>query len=160
MSTVCAEVFNDNNYGKTYKAAQELADDMNIVLAEPKFHSDTRFANNANIVFKIFYTDNPVFINHYENIIKEKEDSNVQREKSKVDDAKSKLKQIKCKSFFLESAGTVDIYSNLSDLVNEQQTVNLLPYERFDLFERQMKKLHNMKESLNDQFKCGDSNCD
>ena len=69
------------------------------------------------------------------------------------------MKQIQNKTFFLLSAGIVDIYSNLSQLVKEQQKVNLLPYERFDLFEKQLQKLHNMASSLNDVSKCDPSDC-
>ena len=76
--TIFTEMFDEHNYEKAYEEAHELANDMNIVLAEPRVLSHT-FADNKEKFLKIFYTNISVFINHYENIVIGKEDSTVQK---------------------------------------------------------------------------------
>ena len=68
LSSLCSKVNNEHNFGKSYEEAYDIADDMNVKFEQPKFHSDTRFANHACNVFSSFYHDLPIFIKHYEQI--------------------------------------------------------------------------------------------
>jgi hypothetical protein len=156
LCDLCGTVNKDHNYGKSYEEALEIADDMNIKFAQPKFRSDTRFSNHEHKVLKSFYTDLPAYIKHYEQI-EETCDSNTQRDKDKRSHATSMLKKLKNKKFFLQLAGTCDIYSVMSQMSCELQTVNLLPFERYDRFLVQLNKLEKMVSTLDDHSSCGES---
>ena len=51
MFELCAKANNDHNYGKAYKEANEIADNLNIDLKDPKAQSETIFAKHAKKKF-------------------------------------------------------------------------------------------------------------
>ena len=55
-----ATAFNDHNYVKQYEELKEQAELIEIEFLEPKFHSETRFANSSEKVFKTAYRDLPL----------------------------------------------------------------------------------------------------
>ena len=60
-----ATAFKDHNYGKKYEELKDQAQLMEIELLEPKFHSETRFANSCSQVFNTGYRDLSVLIETY-----------------------------------------------------------------------------------------------
>ena len=75
MTTQISESFKDHNYGKGYEELIEACESLGIDMEDPKFHSDTRFANSCHSVYKSFYNDLPAIIHNYEQVIKKHEEA-------------------------------------------------------------------------------------
>ena len=75
---LCAACFNDFNYGKKYEQLKEIAEQIYSDFLNPKFHSQTRFANSLSNVFDTFYTDLPAIIATYRVIKEENINSHIQ----------------------------------------------------------------------------------
>ena len=51
-------------------------------------------------------------------------------------------------------AGLVDVYSTFSAIVCEVQKVNILPYQRFDIFQKYLKHFQLMLDQIHDHSLC------
>ena len=129
-----ATSFNDHNFGKQYEVLKEQAELMEIEFLDPKFHSETRFANSSEKVFKTAYIDMPAIIESYKNTRDEYVASNLQKERDKAKHASDMLKNLNNKKNILSHAGLCDIYHQFSCMVCELQEVNLLPYQRYEKY--------------------------
>ena len=154
-----ATAFKDHNYGKKYEELREIAELMGIELLDPKFHSETRFANSCSNVFKAAYRDLPALIENYKKVVDENLDSNLQEERDKAKHAADMLKKLNNKKAILKLAATCDIYAQFSQMVCELQKVNLLPIQRYSEYQRIFNKMRRMRDSLNDHSTCEPNNC-
>ena len=68
--------------------------------------------------------------------------------KANLDDARRLIKAIFCKDFALKLSGISDLYDLFGHLVNEVQTVDLLPYERYDNCMDLVMKFEVMEENM------------
>ena len=68
--------------------------------------------------------------------------------KANLDDARRLIKAIFCKDFALKLSGISDLYDLFGHLVNEVQTVDLLPYERYDNCMDLVMKFQVMEENM------------
>ena len=159
MGKDVATAFKDHNYGKKYEELKEQAELMGIELLEPKFHSDTRFANSCSNVFKAAYRDLPAIIENYKNVKEEYVGSNLQEERDKAKHASDMLKKLNNKKNILTLAGICDIYNQFSQMVCELQKVNVLPFERFAQYKRIFNTMKQMVESLGDHSLCEAEHC-
>ena len=107
---------------------------MQIELLEPKFHSETHFANSCSQVFNTGYRDLSVLIETYKKTRDENVGSNLQEERDKAKHAADMLKVLNNKKSMLQLAGTCDIYSQFSAMVCNLQKVNVLPHERYSQY--------------------------
>jgi 23S rRNA pseudoU1915 N3-methylase RlmH len=85
--------------------------------------------------------------------------SNLQMEKDKATHSSEILNKIDNKKFALSLAGLFDIYSVFSSVVCDLQTVNQLPFERYDKFQKKMKSLQEITDILHDHSKCDKERC-
>ena len=104
-----ATAFKDHNYGKKYEELKEQAELMGIEFLDPKFHSETRFANSCSNVFKSAYRDLPALIQNYKRVREENLDSNLQENRDKAKHAADMLKKLNNKKYILSLAGLCDI---------------------------------------------------
>ena len=154
-----ATAFKDHNYGKKYEELKDQAQLMEIELLEPKFHSETRFANSCSQVFNTGYRDLSVLIETYKKTRDENVGSNLQEERDKAKHAADMLKVLNNKKSMLQLAGTCDIYSQFSAMVCNLQKVNVLPHERYSQYQDRFNKMRHMMDSISDHSECASQEC-
>ena len=154
-----ATAFKDHNYGKKYEELREMAELMGLPFSEPKFHSETRFANSSSRVFDSAFKDLDALIENYKKTVDENIDSNLQESRDKANHAAEMLRKLNNKKFQLGLSALCDIYSKFSQMVCELQKVNSLPYERFENYKRVLNKIKQMLETLCDHSKCESQDC-
>ena len=158
MTSHISESFKDHNYGKGYEELIEACESLEIDLKDPKFHSDTRFANSCHSVYKSFYNDLPAIILNYEKVITEHEEALDNKLGDKAQKASRMLKKLRNKHFILSLAGLVDIYSTFSAIVCYVQKVNILPFQRYDVFQDYLKHFQTMLDQIGDHSLCKHNN--
>ena len=154
-----ATAFKDHNYGKKYEELKDQAQLMEIELLEPKFHSETRFANSCSQVFNTGYRDLSVLIETCKKTRDENVGSNLQEERDKAKHAADMLKVLNNKKSMLQLAGTCDIYSQFSAMVCNLQKVNVLPHERYSQYQDRFNKMRHMMDSISDHSECASQEC-
>ena len=154
-----ATAFKDHNYGKKYEELKDQAQLMEIELLEPKFHSETRFANSCSQVFNTGYRDLSVLIETYKKTRDENVGSNLQEERDKAKHAADMLKVLNNKKSMLQLAGICDIYSQFSAMVCNLQKVNVLPHERYSQYQDRFNKMRHMMDSISDHSECASQEC-
>ena len=65
LGQLVATAFKDHNYGKKYEELRTIAELLEIEFVEPKFHSETRFANSCSKVFDAGFKNTPALIESY-----------------------------------------------------------------------------------------------
>ena len=136
LGKLVTTAFKDHNYGKKYEELRTIAEIMEVEFVEPKFHSETRFANSCSKVFDAGFKNAPALIESYRKTKNENSDSNLQENCDKANHASNMLKQIDNKKTLLNLAGVCDIYSQFSKMVCALQEVNVLPYERHSNYQK------------------------
>ena len=121
---------------------------MEIELLEPKFHSETRFANSCSQVFNTGYKDLPVLITTYKETRDKNVGSNLQDERDKAKHAADMLKVLDNKKNIIQLGGTCDIYSHFSVMVCNLQKVNVLPHERYSQYQDRFNKMRQMMDTV------------
>ena len=154
-----ATAMNDHNYGKKFEEYKDIAETLDIEFLTPKFHSDTRFANSSEKVFKAAYKTLPALIQSYKTTRDNNVDSNLQTERDKAKHASDMLRKLNNKKFILGLAGLCDIYHQFSCMVCDLQTVNLLPHERYHKYQSAFNRIRRMNETVDDHSKCDEKNC-
>ena len=129
LGKIVATAFKDHNYGKKYEELRTMAELMEVEFVEPKFHSETRFANSCSKVFDAGFKDMPVLIENYRKTNEENVHSNLQENRDKAKHATDMLKKLDNKKNLLNLAGICDIYSQFSKMVCVLQEFNVLPFE-------------------------------
>ena len=132
---------------------------MEIELLEPKFHSETRFANSCSQVFNTGYKDLPVLITTYKETRDKNVGSNLQDERDKAKHAADMLKVLDNKNNIIQLGGTCDIYSQFSVMVCNLQKVNVLPYERYSQYQDRLNKMRQMMDTISDHSKYDAKEC-
>lgn len=129
------------NLGQEFHHFMSVADELreagvDIVAKLPRFFSDTRFANYVHLVLKGFIENYPALI---KSIMEVQEDGMkadaTDNQKKKADQCAGLQVQIYSLQFGLTSCGLSDIYNHYSKTVNVLQIVNILPHEKYDIFE-------------------------
>ena len=154
-----ATAFTDHNYGKKYEELRTMAELMEVEFVEPKFHSETRFANSCSKVFDAGFKDMPVLIENYRKTNEENVDSNLQENRDKAKHASDMLKKLDNKKNILNLTGICDIYSQFSKMVCVLQEVNVLPFERHSNYQKIFNTMRQMTESIDDHYKCEEQTC-
>ena len=159
LGKIVATAFKDHNYGKKYEELRDMAELMEIEFVEPKFHSETRFANSCSKVFDSGFKDIPALIESYRKTKQENMDSNLQENRDKAKHATDMLRKLDNKMNLLNLAGICDIYSQFSKMVCELQKVNVLPFERHSNYQKTFNAMREMRASVNDHSKCVQQKC-
>ena len=123
---------------------------VDIVAMMPRFFSDTRFANYSSLVFDGFIENYPAFIRGIvEAQEKGRQAGATENQKKKADKCAGLQAEIYSLDFLTTLSGMRDAYSNFSKTVNILQIVNILPHEKYDLFEEGCRgKLKKMMETV------------
>ena len=118
-----------------------------------KFH-DVRFANSVRMVFINIREDFKPIVACLNQIVDDCTGRGT-AEREKAAEAAQILCSILNKKFCLTLSGDADIYDSFGLLVNLLQTVDLLPYERFNRFKEVLKRMSDMGKTLSDHSLCG-----
>ena len=159
LGKLVATAFKDHNYGKKYEELRTIAELLEIEFVEPKFHSETRFANSCSKVFDAGFKNTPALIESYRRTKEENIASNLQENRDKAKHASDMLKQLDNKKTLLSLVGVCDIYSQFSKMVCVLQEVNVLPYERHANYQKTFNNMRIMIENIDDHSKCDMKAC-
>ena len=159
LTQIISEVFALVNWGKMYEELKNACDILELQLSNPLTWSNTKFANYAHRVYLAMNSDFPAVLEVLDKIIKEKNKDAKAREKA---DNVGKIKRrISNKKFAVRLCGVTDIYKVFGQIVGVLQSVNSLPFQRYDQFQTLLKVLEEMcsGESVSDHSKCQTDKC-
>ena len=110
--------------------------------------STTRFANSIRKVTQNVREDFHPVVQSLLKIEKELDGKSGAENKEKLADARRLIKAIFNKDFALKLSGISDLYEVFGQLANEVQTVDLLPFERYDRCHQVIKKFQVMGDNM------------
>ena len=133
-----------------YELLSNMAVEQEIILKDPLFQSETRFANYASRIYQHMEQDYTACIATLEQIKLEKRGGNSDdREKSR--EAEDLQLSIQNKKFAILLCGLCDVYTKFGLMVTDLQKVNTLPWQRLDLYKKHISHFHNMLENLTEE---------
>jgi hypothetical protein len=141
-------------YNHFFTVAKELADSgVSINFKMPRFFSETRFANYSYLVYSGFIENFPAVV---KSLVELQEAGLLQtastNDQKKADRAAGLQSTVYSLKFVLSLCALCDVYSHYSKSVNVLQKVNILPHEKFDIFQEgcrgQLKKMLSSVEPL------------
>ena len=135
-----------------FEVAKELAvtSGNDLEFKMPRFFSETRFPNYASIVLDGFKENYPALIKSLAELEEAGLlDTATANDLKKADQAAGLLILIHCLEFVFLLCAICDLYTHFGKSVNVLQIVNILPHEKFDLFEEGCRdKLKEMVDSV------------
>jgi len=137
-------------YAHFFAVAKDLAaSGVDIKFKLPRFFSDTRFANYSFLVFRGFIENYPAVVKC---LVEVQEaaliDTATANNVKKADRAAGLQAAVYSLEFVLTLSAVCDLYSHYAKSVNVLQIVNILPHEKYDIFERGRDKLKEMLDSV------------
>ena len=119
--------------------------------------SNTKFANYAHRVYLSMTNDLPAILNVLTKIQKDRSNA---KANEKADNAEQIERKISNKKFAVRLSGVTDIYKVFGQIDGVLQSVNSLPFQRYDKFHTLLKVLENMGNgSISDHSKCLKDQC-
>ena len=137
----CKEMFQLFNWGANYEKLREATALWRLSLSNLVTFSATRFANSKRKVFKNIHHEFAPIITCLEEQITTGTTSKDKIARDKGISARTLKGKILNVDFLLCLSGLVDIYEQFGALVQGTQMVHLLPHERMDLFNKNVKKI-------------------
>jgi hypothetical protein len=134
-----------------FSVAKELAaSGVDIQFKMPRFFSETRFANYSFLVMKGFIENYPAVVKSLAELQEAGMlDTATANDVKKADRAAGLQAAVYSLEFVLTLSAICDLYSHYAKSVNVLQIVNILPHEKYDIFEKGCReKLKEMQESV------------
>ena len=131
-----------------FRVAQELEDnpdfDFKLYMLVP--FSETKFANSAEVVYAKMREEYPALVITLEEVKEDLFNGN-STEKAKADKAAEVQSGIMNYTFCLSLSAVVDIYRVYGSISKILQLINLLPHERYQIFQEQMGVFQKMLDN-------------
>ena len=155
ITDTISDIYTVFNMGKEFahffNVAKQLAEEgVDINFKIPRFFSETRFANYSHLVYSGFVENFPAVMK----TLVEVQEAGMGKAPSshawkKADKCAGLQILVYSLTFLLCLCAICDIYSHYSRSVNVLQIVNILPHEKFDIFEKEcLGKLEEMTSSI------------
>ena len=148
VHAICKDLYGKFNFGKNAQLLIDICEEMEIRMRQLTNFSTTRFANSIRHVTMNLRADFYPVVQSLLSIEKDLEGKSGAQNKEKLDDARRLIKAINCKDFALKLSGISDLYDVFGRLANEVQTVDLLPHERLDACNAQIKRFQVMEDNM------------
>ena len=157
LTQTISDMFGLVNWGKMYEELMKACENLEMELANPKTWSNTKFANYAHRVYLSMTNDFPALLDVLKKIQHDRSNS---KAKERADNAEHMERKISNKKFAIMLCGVTDIYKVFGQIVGVLQSVNSLPFQRYDRFINLLKVLESMSNgSIADHSKCFRDNC-
>ena len=132
-----------------FRVAQELEDnpdfDFKLYMLVP--FSETKFANSAEVVYFKLREEYPALVITLEEVKEDLHNGN-STERAKADKAAEVQSGIMNYTFCLSLSAVVDIYRVYGSISKILQIINLLPHERYQMFQEQLGLFQRMLDNI------------
>ena len=145
---LCKDVYNKFNYGKNYNLLVDICEELELRMRHLTNFSTTRFANSIRLVTRNLRADFQGIIRSLYEIESELQDKSGAQYADKLADARRLLKEMNNRDFCLKLSGITDVYEVFGEIATVVQTVNLLPFERYDRCLSTIDKFEDMEQNM------------
>ena len=156
LTQIISEVFGLVNWGKIYEELKNACDKLDQEMSNPLTWSNTKFANYAQRLYLAMTKDFPAILEVLTKIQKDRNKDS--KAKERAENAEQIEKKISNKKFAVRLCGVTDIYKVFGQMVGVLQSVNSLPFQRYDKFQTLMGVLEKMSV-MADHTECPKESC-
>ena len=164
LCNLAVRIIKKFQWGNEHEKLRSATENMDILLYNLQFFSETRFANSKRLVFKNLFLMTEAVVGVLENEIIEDLQNRYNLEAADQQIRRKGQEARELKGAFLNQqtilllAGLTDIYNIFGTLVNISQEYTLFPHQRLQKFDKTVEKMKSINDHLN-VTDCSEKNC-